>query len=132
MSYFSSVLEVKLPALPAGQYYIYVLENSDGRVKVGRTHDIQQRLTALSGSNGGGSRPGRVFVSEPTHLYTLERITHGRFAEYRIAGTEWFYGVPFEEVAVFVSRLFQRPEYARSEVLRTAYVAKYGPGIFSK
>lgn len=71
-------------------YNIYILENDGGFIKIGITTDFDQRLKSLSGSNGGGHKITRYFVSEPTHLYTLERVMHITYQDYRIEDTEWF------------------------------------------
>ena len=76
--------------LEDNQFYIYVLLNSDNKVKIGRTKNIQQRYKSLCGSNGQGNEIVSVCCSEVTFLYTLERIMHEKFKKYRIPGTEWF------------------------------------------
>jgi len=42
-----------VPILEDGQMYIYVMLNSNGNIKIGKTTNIIQRLKSLSGSNGG-------------------------------------------------------------------------------
>lgn len=70
---------------------IYIMLNSEGKVKIGKTKNIQQRYQSLCGSNGQGNKITRVYCSEETYLYTLENIMHDKFASYRIPSTEWFY-----------------------------------------
>ena len=71
--------------------YIYVMLNSEGKVKIGKTKNIQQRYQSLCGSNGQGNSIDKVFVSPSTYLYTLEKIMHDKFNKYRIPSTEWFF-----------------------------------------
>lgn len=45
-----------IPVLEDGQIYIYVILNSIGNIKIGKTTNILQRMQSLSGSNGGGTK----------------------------------------------------------------------------
>ena len=126
---FNDIKSVNLPVLDGGQLYIYVLENSpQGNIKVGRTTNIQQRLRALSGSNGGGNHIVKIAVSEPTYLYTLERIIHSKFDKYRIDGTEWFDGnyVAFEDACGYVDELFSRDDYKICNEIRKNHNIRFG------
>ena len=130
MKIFSDIKSVDVPVLSDGQLYIYVLENSpQGNIKIGRTSNLQQRLRALSGSNGGGNHIVKIAVSEPTYLYTLEHIAHSKFDKYRINGTEWFDGshVGFVEAYSFVDELFSRDDYELCNRVRREYTLKFGP-----
>lgn len=114
-----------LPTLPPEQLYVYVIENSDGitnKIKIGVTHNPFQRLTSLSGSNGGGSKITRYSVSPATYLYTLERICHEHFSKYRVKGTEWFVGVSMEEAVDYVRSLFSSTEYKVCNEIRKQLV----------
>lgn len=77
--------------LEDSQFYIYILKNELGKVKVGITKDINDRLQNLSGSNGQGIQITRCYCSSPTYLKCLERIMHEKMKKYRIPSTEWFY-----------------------------------------
>ena len=81
----------EFPILEEPKLYVYVMLNSDGKVKIGKTKNIQQRYQSLCGSNSGGSKIERCLVSPSTYLYTLETIMHDKFDRFRIPNTEWFY-----------------------------------------
>lgn len=125
MHLFTKISDVDLPAVSDNQFYIYVLKNSpQGNIKIGKTSNIQQRLTSLSGSNSGGNYITRIAVSEATYLYTLEHIAHMHFEEHRIKGTEWFDGnhVSFDKVVAYVDSLFKRKDYKRCNKTRKNFV----------
>ena len=116
--------QIQLPILESGQYYIYVLQNApDNHIKIGRTHDLAQRLQSLSGSNGGGNHIVRCFYTEPTYLYSLEHLGHNHFHYARIPNTEWFAGdkVSLEEVVTYYDELLDSPSYEKANELRHCY-----------
>lgn len=85
-------LELKnISILEEPQLYIYILLNTAGKVKVGKTTNIAQRIQSLSGSNSAGDKIIRCYCSSATYLYSLELIMHETMKKYRISGTEWFY-----------------------------------------
>lgn len=79
------------PVLEEPKLYIYVMLNDTGKVKIGKTKNIQQRYQSLCGSNGQGNQIIKVCVSPSSYLYTLENIMHEKFDKFRIPNTEWFY-----------------------------------------
>lgn len=79
------------PVLEEPKLYIYVMLNDAGKVKIGKTKNIQQRYQSLCGSNGQGNQIIKVCVSPSSYLYTLENIMHEKFDKFRIPNTEWFY-----------------------------------------
>ena len=79
------------PVLEEPKLYIYIMLNSSGRVKIGKTKNIKQRYQSLCGSNSGGSKIEKCLVSPSTYLYTIESIMHDKFDRFRIPNTEWFY-----------------------------------------
>lgn len=79
------------PALEEPMVRIYIFLNDAGRIKIGQTKNILQRYNSLCGSNGGSFKIVKSYVSPGTYLYTLERIMHQKFSQYRIPGTEWFH-----------------------------------------
>lgn len=81
----------EFPILKEPKIYIYIMLNNVGKVKIGKTKNIQQRYQSLCGSNGQGNEIIKVYCSEVTFLHTLENIMHGKFSKYRIVNTEWFY-----------------------------------------
>ena len=81
----------EFPILEEPKLYVYVMLNSDGKVKIGKTKNIQQRYQSLCGSNSGWSKIERCLVSPSTYLYTIETIMHDKFDRFRIPNTEWFY-----------------------------------------
>lgn len=111
-----------VPALNDGQIYIYVLKNSVGNVKIGQTKNIKQRLTSLSGSNGGGSKVIALYYSPGTYLKSIEGTCHNHYDFARISGTEWFDGnkVDFDEVVKYVDGLFYVDSYRICNELRKA------------
>lgn len=103
------------------QYNIYVLENDEGLIKIGITTDFEQRKRSLSGSNGAGHKIVREYVSIPTALYSLERIMHDRFAEYRKPGSEWFEGITFESAVEYLIKLTSSDEFVKCNTVRVQY-----------
>ena len=79
------------PILEDPKLYIYIMLNDAGKIKIGKTKNIQQRYQSLCGSNGQGNKIVKLCVSPSTYLYTLENIMHNKFKKYRIPNTEWFY-----------------------------------------
>ena len=110
----------KIPVLNDGQIYIYVILNSHGDIKIGKTTNIQQRLTSLSGSNGGGSKISAVYCSPSTWIQSLEGTCHNYYHFARIPGTEWFDGrkVSFEDVVKHIEELFHSKGYEICNGLR--------------
>ena len=106
-----------------GVYHIYVLENDAGLIKIGITTDFEQRKKSLSGSNGGGHKIVREYVSIETELYTLERIMHTHFAEFRKSGTEWFEGITFEEAVSYLVTLTSSDDFVRCNTVREQFLA---------
>lgn len=79
------------PILEEPKLYVYVMLNTAGKIKIGKTKNIQQRYMSLCGSNSAGDKIVKVCVSPSSYLYTLEQIMHNKFDRYRIPNTEWFY-----------------------------------------
>jgi predicted GIY-YIG superfamily endonuclease len=102
--------------LEAPMLYIYVMNTENGKVKIGKTTNIEQRYQSLSGSNSQGNPITSVYCSKETSLYTIERIMHDHFARYRLEDTEWFVDASdetktrlFNEACTELERLFQSP-----------------------
>lgn len=126
MNIFDDISKVDVPVLADGQLYIYVLENYPQKnIKIGQSTNMQQRLRALSGSNSGGNYITKIAISDATYLYTLERIVHQHFHQYRINGTEWFDGVTFQDVVVYLDSLFASSEYRLCNGVRKNFWDKY-------
>lgn len=102
-------------------YHIYVLENDAGLIKIGITKDFDQRKRSLSGSNGGGHKITREYVSIETVLYSLEHIMHDHFAEYRKPGTEWFEGITFETAVSYLIELTSSDEFVKCDKIRRQF-----------
>ena len=81
------------PVLEDQKLYVYIMLNDAGKVKIGKTKNIQQRYMSLCGSNSAGDKIIKVCVSPSSYLYTLEQIMHNKFNKYRIPDTEWFYDI---------------------------------------
>lgn len=96
-----------------GFYYIYVLVNDNNFVKIGITKNFENRKQSLSGSNGGGSKIVDYFVSPKTYVYSIEKIMHDKFKDYRIPNTEWFKGIEFNEVVKQLQELLASESYQR-------------------
>lgn len=127
MYLFEDIKDVDFPVLDNGQFYIYVLLNEpQENIKIGRTSNIQQRLTSLSGSNGGGNKIVKIAISDSTYLYTLERIIHQHFIKFRIPGTEWFDRLSFDQVVSYIDSLFQSHQYVHCNEVRKKFVAEHG------
>lgn len=110
----------EIPILSDGQIYIYVMLNSQGNIKIGKTTNIIQRLTSLSGSNGGGDKIIRLYCSPSTWIQSIEKTCHNHYDWYRIKGTEWFKGkdLNFEDVVEWVNLLFYSKDYETCNELR--------------
>lgn len=107
------------PILENGEIYIYVMENDDKKIKIGKTSNIQQRYQSLCGSNSQGIPITRVFVSDSTYLYTIERIMHDHFEDYRIKNTEWFNeNITFKDAVIYLLSLFSSVGYKKCNELR--------------
>ena len=81
------------PVLEEPMLRIYIFLNDSGKVKIGKSKNVQQRYMSLCGSNCAGSLIVKACVSPSTYLYTIEQIMHNKFNKYRIPNTEWFYDV---------------------------------------
>ena len=111
----------ELPVLDDGRVYIYViLSLPQGNVKIGKTTNIVQRITSLSGSNGAGNRINKIYVSPSSYIECLEKTAHLHYDFARIKGTEWFDGnkVDFDEVVRYVDGLFHQKGYETCNELR--------------
>lgn len=101
-----------------GIFYIYVIENDSGNIKIGITHNFDKRKKSLDGSNNGGHKFTRYYVSPPTYLFTLEGILHNKFMVNRIPGTEWFKNLDYENVISEVEKLFNQSNYEKINNIR--------------
>lgn len=108
-----------VPVLDNEQIYIYVILNSSGNVKIGKTTNIENRIRSLSGSNAAGERIISVYVSPATWIHSIEGTCHNHYHYARIGG-EWFDGckVEFDEVVEYVDGLFRTDGYDRCNKLR--------------
>ena len=115
-----------IPVLDDGQLYIYVILNSAGNVKIGKTTNVQQRLQSLSGSNGGGAKISAIYCSPSTWIQSIEDTCHNHYHFARINGTEWFDGnkVDFKEVVEYVDGLFHSKGYETCNELRRKLMEK--------
>lgn len=120
-----------LPILNDKQLYVYILQNTAGKVKVGVSHNLSQRIQSLSGSNGQGNTITHCYCSPATYLTTIEGIMHNRMKQCRIEGTEWFYyeddpsgDILFDSAIELMEKLFSSTEYARCNELRKNYSSK--------
>lgn len=116
------------PILEEPKLYIYILHNQGGKIKIGKTRNIQQRYQSLSGSNSAGDHIDMVMCSPSTYLYTLETIMHDKFDKYRIPNTEWFYNkqdptgnILFETACEELRLLFSSASYKRCNEIRKEY-----------
>ena len=125
MKVYDNLRYIVDPKLDDGSYYIYVIENDAGNIKVGITANIIQRVSSLSGSNTGGNIPIRVAVSSPTYLKTIEKIIHDHYHNKRVIRTEWFKDITFNEVIEFTESLFNSASYIRcNETRKARYIDK--------
>jgi len=109
----------KIPVLDNGQIYIYVLLNSVGSIKIGKTTNLPNRIQNLSGSNAAGEEIINYYCSSATWLHSLEKIAHDHFGYARMSG-EWFDGIKvgFVEVVNYIKSLFESDDYKRCNELR--------------
>lgn len=123
-----NIIELKeLPVLDDGSCYVYCMFNSPAHnIKIGITTNIVQRLQSLSGSNGGGNKITKLWVSNPTFVLSAEKAFHEKFARYRIEGTEWFDGnkLTFKEVIDEIEKQFNTKSYEVCNRLRKELAEK--------
>ena len=105
---------------------IYIIENDGGYIKIGVSTDVDKRFESLSGSNGGGHKIVRQWVSIKTYLYTFERMLHLHFNDNRIEGTEWFQDLDFDDVVSYAESLMNSCEFARCNQIRKEYNERIG------
>lgn len=117
-----------IPVLDDGRIYIYVMLNSSGNIKIGKTTNMRQRLISLSGSNGGGYKINALYCSPATWIQTIEETCHNHYHFARINGTEWFDGekVNFIDVVSYVDGLFYHKNYSVCNELRKQIIMKKG------
>lgn len=113
------------PVLEESKLYVYIMLNDAGKVKIGKTKNIQQRYMSLCGSNSAGDKIIKVCVSPSSYLYTLEQIMHNKFDKYRIPNTEWFYDINdysgeslFNNAVNELKLLFHSTSYKKCNSLR--------------
>ena len=113
------------PILEEPKLYIYIMLNDAGKIKIGKTKNIQQRYQSLCGSNGQGNNIIKLCVSPSTYLYTLENIMHDKFKKYRIPNTEWFHDKEntngeklFNNAVKELKLLFSSADYKKCNSLR--------------
>ena len=113
------------PILDEPKLYVYIMLNDIGKVKIGKTKNIQQRYQSLCGSNGQGNKIVKMYISNSTYLYTLENIMHDKFNKYRIPNTEWFYDkfdvsgeILFNKIVKELELLFSSITYEKCNSLR--------------
>ena len=114
-----------IKVLDAPMLYIYVMNTESGKVKIGKTTNIEQRYQSLSGSNSQGNPITSVYCSKATSLYTIERIMHDHFARYRLEDTEWFVDASdatktklFDAACAKLERLFESPGCSHANDVR--------------
>ncbi len=113
------------PVLEEPKLYVYIMLNDVGKIKIGKTKNIQQRYQSLRGSNGQGNQIIKICVSPSTYLYTLENIMHDKFDKFRIHNTEWFYDKEdatgerlFDNAVNELRSLFSSASYKKCNKLR--------------
>ena len=113
------------PILEEPKLYVYIMLNEAGKIKIGKTKNIQQRYMSLCGSNSAGDKIIKVCVSPSSYLYTLEQIMHDKFNKYRISNTEWFYYKKdpsgeflFDKAVNKLRQLFSSTDYEKCNNLR--------------
>lgn len=116
----------KIPVAEKNEKYIYIMENSAHKYKIGITDNINQRYHSLCGSNSQGNKILRVYCSPATYMFvTFENLMHSMFTEYRIEGTEWFQDefdiLSFEDIVYYLEQLFNDPAYEKLNQLRRQY-----------
>lgn len=100
------------------QVYIYIMRNSDDKIKIGKTSNIYQRFLSLSGSNSQGNVITDVYCSPTTYVHNVETVMHQHYEKYRIKGTEWFKGIDFYDVVHILDGIFNSSSYKRCNELR--------------
>lgn len=108
----------EIPELEEPQVYIYVMKNSVGKIKIGKTKNIYKRYLSLSGSNSQGNDITNVYCSPATYLYSMEWMMHDHFKDFRIKGTEWFEGVSYKEIVDFLNTNLESENYKTCNELR--------------
>ena len=118
---YNNIQFISYPKLDKLQWYIYVILNNNGDIKIGRSHDIISRMRSLSNSNAGGSQIVKVAVSPPTYLRTYEGSLHDLYNKYRVPNSEWFKGLDFDIVVNEMEKYFNSEKYKCLNDLRKQY-----------
>ena len=116
-----------IPVLDNSQIYVYVMFNDlTQNIKIGKTTNMFQRLTSLSGSNGAGGKITKLYCSPATYVKSIETTCHNHYEYARIPKTEWFKGthINFNEVVEYVDSLFKTQNYKTCNELRKRIYAK--------
>ena len=124
---YDNIRFISSPKLDDKQWYIYVILNSNGDIKIGRSHDVMARMKSLSNSNAGGNQIVKVAVSPPTYLRTYEGSLHEIYNRYRVPNSEWFKGLEFNTVVNEMEKFFNSGQFQRLNELR-----KQAGGYFSR
>ncbi len=75
--------------------HLYIISCGD-RLKIGVTHDINQRMKTL---RTGNPIPLKLeFLEERTNPHKAEQYILRTLQKNRIKGTEWFYGVDVHQI----------------------------------
>ena len=116
----SNIYSLKqLSPVPDTQLYLYVILNSENRIKIGRTTNPLNRIISLSGSNTGGAKICKIACTEQsTYVLTLENALHSHYNYYRVKGTEWFERLDFDEVVEYINSLLSKPTFEMCENIR--------------
>ncbi len=112
MNEYKTIKEITEEPVTNGLNYIYVIQNAPQNfIKIGISSNPKQRFQSLSGSNSGGNKIIRIFISDATYISKIEKILHSEFERYRIPHTEWFENLEFERVIKVIQNIFNEPMY---------------------
>lgn len=84
--------------------HLYVLRCGE-RLKIGVTHDINQRIKSLQTGN-----PDEIileYIEERTNPHKAERFLHRYFQKQKVKG-EWFEGITLQDIRVRLMLFFDQ------------------------
>jgi hypothetical protein len=117
--------------------YVYIIEFDGGLVKVGRTNNPKNRITAHAGNvrSVSGAKINKQWVSVKHSNYSeneanLINFCSSKFDKNEGAGREWFVGCNFESIVCYAECLHYSSDTAEKKTFDKEKTKSYLDGIF--